>query len=196
MRTKTKDEKSLCKKNGFRKLSNQSSLEHSFLIEGSAEWSIKSPNLNPQSSCDLHKLWGWDWIGKNWFLFKVKNWHPIMVAQISSFEKPSTRWQALNISSCSVSIMETAKTIWKIMNIQTYKQIVHMKHIWQRIIFNSFNIKTCILSYMMRCQGKHMFSSEVCLRLDKISGCCRRQYISGRGHTAGKQRATTVTVEK
>ena len=106
-----------------------------------------------------------------------------MVAQISSFEKPSTRWQALNISSCSVSIMETAKTIWKIMNIQTYKQIVHMKHIWQRIIFNSFNIKTCILSYMMRCQGKHMFSSEVCLRLDKISGCCRRQYISGRGHT-------------
>ena len=41
-----------------------------------------------------------------------------------------------------------------------------------------------------------MFSSEVCLRLDKISGCCRRQYISGRGHTAGKQRATTVTVEK
>ena len=80
-------------------------------------------------------------------------------------------------------------------NVQT--NCSYEAHIWgQRIIFNSFNIKTCILSYMMRCQGKHMFSSEVCLRLDKISGCCRRQYISGRGHTAGKQRATTVTVEK
>ena len=43
-------------KNGIRKLSPKLPRIYSFLIDGSAEWSIKSPNLNPQSSNDLHNL--------------------------------------------------------------------------------------------------------------------------------------------